>query len=41
MFDDRRYRKNFRMFAKIARPSSTAATIEAKLSSVRVIAAAT
>jgi hypothetical protein len=39
MFDDSRYRRNLRMFAKIARPSSTAATMEAKLSSARIMSA--
>ena len=40
MFDDSRYIRYFLMLSKMPRPSSTAATIEAKLSSVRVIAAA-
>jgi hypothetical protein len=37
MFEERRYRRNFRMLAKIARPSRTAATIVAKLSSATII----
>jgi hypothetical protein len=32
MFDERRKRRNFRMFEKIARPCSIAVTIVAKLS---------
>ena len=40
MFDDNKYRRNFRMFEKIARPSSTAATMEAKLSSASTMSAA-
>ncbi len=39
-FDDSRYIKYFLMLPKMARPSSTAATMDAKLSSVSVIAAA-
>ena len=39
-FDDRRYLKNLRMFAKIARPTSTAATMVAKLSSASTMSAA-
>ena len=40
MLDESRYIRYFLMLPKIPRPSSTAATMEAKLSSVRVIAAA-
>ena len=40
MFEERRYIRYFLMLLKMARPSSTAATIEAKLSSVSIIAAA-
>ena len=40
MFDESRYRKNFRIFEKIDRPSSTAATMEAKLSSASTMSAA-
>ena len=40
MFEESRYIRYFLMFSTIPRPSSTAATMEAKLSSVRVIAAA-
>ena len=40
MFDESRYIRYFLMLPKMPRPSSTAATMEAKLSSVRVIAAA-
>ena len=40
MLDERRYIRYFLMLSKMPRPSSTAATMEAKLSSVRVIAAA-
>ena len=39
-FDDSRNIRYFLMLPKMPRPSSTAATIDAKLSSVRVIAAA-
>ena len=40
MFDESRYIKYFLMLLKMPRPSSTAATIDAKLSSVSVMAAA-
>ncbi len=40
MFDDSRYIRYFLMLSNTPRPSSTAATIDAKLSSVSVIAAA-
>ena len=39
-FDESRYIRYFLILLKTPRPSSTAATIEAKLSSVSVIAAA-
>ena len=40
MFEDSRYMRYFLMLSKMPRPSSTAATIDAKLSSVSVMAAA-
>ena len=40
MFDDSRKRRNLRMLAKIPRPSRIAATIVAKLSSARIMSAA-
>src|SRR5918997_1771009 len=40
MLEESRYIRYFLMFEKMPRPSSTAATMEAKLSSVSVIAAA-
>ena len=40
MFDESRNRRNFRMFAKMPRPSRIALTIVAKLSSARIMSAA-
>ena len=40
VFHESRKRMNFRMFAKIARPSSIAATMVAKSSSVRTMSEA-
>ena len=40
MFDESRKRRNLRMLAKIPRPSRTALTIVAKLSSARIMSAA-
>ena len=40
MFDESRKRRNLRMLAKIPRPSRTALTIVVKLSSARIMSAA-
>ena len=40
MFDESRKRRNLRMLARMARPSRTAVTMVAKLSSARIMSAA-